>query len=212
MSTSVRASGVIMAGGVSRRLGRDKALEVVGGKTLIERVVETLTPLTSEVLAVVAEAEQADAMSLPAHVRVVTDRYPGGGSLGGIFSGLYASAETWSLVVACDMPFLNARLLRHLLELTADVDAVVPCLGGWPEPLHAVYSKACMAPLESMLKKGQLKIAPAFEAMRVRYVDEAVIDRIDPRHLSFFNINTEGDLEEAAAMAEEEEIHGGTST
>lgn len=212
MSTSVRASGVIMAGGVSRRLGRDKALEVVGGKTLIERVVETLTPLTSEVLAVVAEAEQADAMSLPAHVRVVTDRYPGGGSLGGIFSGLYASAEPWSLVVACDMPFLNARLLRHLLELTADVDAVVPCLGGRPEPLHAVYSKACMAPLESMLKKGQLKIVPAFEAMRVRYVDEAVIDRIDPRHLSFFNINTEGDLEEAAALLEDEEIHWGTST
>ena len=146
MGTSVQASGVIMAGGVSRRLGRDKALEVVGGKTLIGRVVDTLTPLTTEVVAVVNRPEQAAAMPLPGHVRVVTDRYPGGGSLGGIFTGLCASAAPWSLVVACDMPFLNAGLLRYLLELTADVDAVVPRLGGRPEPLHALYSKACIAP------------------------------------------------------------------
>jgi molybdopterin-guanine dinucleotide biosynthesis protein A len=197
MGKSIQVSGVIMAGGTSQRLGRNKALERIGGKALIERVMDSLVPLTTEVLVVVARPEQAAALLLPPWVRVVSDRYPGRGSLGGIFSGLQASAEPWSLVVACDMPFLNRELLRYLIGETSNVDAVVPCLGGQPEPLHALYSKACLAPMQLMLRAGQLKIAPLFEAVRVRYVDEGAIDRIDPRHLSFFNINTQADLEEA---------------
>jgi len=197
MDKSIRVSGVILAGGVSRRLEKNKALERIGGKALIERVIDSLVPLTTEVLAVVAQPEQAAALRLPPSLRVVSDRYPGGGSLGGIFTGLEASAENWSLVVACDMPFLNRELLRHLIGESSNVDAVVPCLGGQPEPLHALYSKACLAPMERMLRAGDLKIAPLFEAVRVRYVDEETIDRIDPRHLSFFNINTRADLEEA---------------
>jgi molybdopterin-guanine dinucleotide biosynthesis protein A len=200
MDKSIRVSGVILAGGVSRRLEKNKALERIGGKALIERVVESLVPLTTEVLAVVAQPEQATALRLPPSLRVVSDRYPGGGSLGGIFTGLEASAEPWSLVVACDMPFLNRELLRHLMAQSGNVDAVIPCLGGQPEPLHALYSKACLAPMERMLRAGQLKIAPLFEAVRVRYVDEETIDRIDPRHLSFFNINTQADLEEATRL------------
>ncbi len=196
MGSPIQVSGVIMAGGASRRLGRNKALERIGGKALIERVLDSLVPLTTEVVAVVARPEQA-ALRLPSWVRVVSDRYPGRGSLGGIFTGLDASAETWSLVVACDMPFLNPELLRHLMEESTNVDAVVPCLGGQPEPLHALYSKACLAPMERMLRAGHLKIAPLFQAVRVRYVDEGTIDRIDPQHLSFFNINTQADLEEA---------------
>jgi molybdopterin-guanine dinucleotide biosynthesis protein A len=197
MDKSIQVSGVILAGGVSRRLEKNKALERIGGKALIERVIDSLVPLTSEVLAVVARPEQAEALRLPPSVRVVSDRYPGGGSLGGIFTGLEAAAEPWSVVVACDMPFLNRELLRHLMAQSSNVDAVIPCLGGQPEPLHALYSKACLAPMERMLRAGQLKIAPLFEAVRVRYVDEETIDRIDPRHLSFFNINTQADLEEA---------------
>ncbi|MGD0204917.1 MAG: molybdenum cofactor guanylyltransferase [Dehalococcoidia bacterium] len=200
MTSSVRVSGVIMAGGASRRLGRNKALERIGGEALIERVIDSLVPLTTEVLVVVARPEQAADLRLPPWVRVVSDRYPGRGSLGGIFSGLEASAEPWSLVVACDMPFLNCELLRHLTEESSNVDAVVPCLGGQPEPLHALYSKACLAPMERMLRAGQLKIAPLFEAVRVRYVHEAAIDRIDPHHLSFFNINTQADLEAAERL------------
>jgi len=199
MSKSIQVSGVILAGGASQRLEKNKALERIGGKALIERVVESLVPLTTEVLAVVARPEQATALRLPPSVRVVSDRYPGGGSLGGIFTGLEASAEPWSLVVACDMPFLNRELLCHLIKESSNVDAVVPCLGGQPEPLHTLYSKACLAPMERMLRDGDLKIAPLFEAVRVRYVDEETIDRIDPRHLSFFNINTQADLEEARA-------------
>jgi molybdopterin-guanine dinucleotide biosynthesis protein A len=203
MGESPRVSGVILAGGSSRRLPTNKALERIGGNALIERVVDTLVPLTSEVLVVVAWPKQAADLPLPSSVRVVTDRYPGRGSLGGVFTGVEASAEPWSLVVACDMPFLNVDLLRHLISESADVDAVVPSLKGQLEPLHALYSKACLAPMQRRLRAGDLKIASLFEAIRVRYVDEGTIDRIDPRHLSFFNINTRPQLEEAQRLARE---------
>jgi len=203
MGESPRVSGVILAGGSSRRLPTNKAMERIGGKTLIERVVDTLAPLTTEVLVVVARSKQAVALPLPSSVRVVTDRYPGRGSLGGVFTGVEASAEPWSLVVACDMPFLSVDLLRHLVGESADVDAVVPRLKGQPEPLHALYSKACLTPMQRRLQAGDLKIASLFEAIRVRYVDEGTIDRIDPRHLSFFNINTRAQLEEAQRLARE---------
>jgi len=197
----LRVSGVILAGGESRRLGRNKALLRIGGRALIERVVEAIAPLTAEVIVVVASPEQAAALPLPPTARVVSDRYPGCGSLGGIFSGLAASREPWILAMACDMPFLNPALLRHLMTARRGVDAVVPYLEGQPQPLHALYRKTCLAPIEGMLRSGQLKIASLFTAVRVRYVDEATIDRIDPDHRSFFNINTPADLEEARGMA-----------
>jgi len=195
-----RVSGVILAGGESRRLGQNKALLRIGGRTLIERVVEAIAPLTAEVIVVVASPEQAAALPLPPSVRVVSDRHPGCGSLGGIFSGLAASREPWILAMACDMPFLNPTLLRHLMTARRGVDAVVPYLEGQPQPLHALYRKTCLAHIESRLRAGQLKIASLFAAVRVRYVDEATIDRIDPGHRSFFNINTPADLEEAQSL------------
>ncbi|MGQ9572112.1 MAG: molybdenum cofactor guanylyltransferase [Dehalococcoidia bacterium] len=200
MGKSIQVSGVVLAGGVSRRLGRNKALVRVGGKTLIERVIESIASLTTEVLVVVAWPEQAAALRLPSWVRVVSDRYPGQGSLGGIFTGLEAATEPWGLVVACDMPFLNRELLHYLTAQSSDVDAVVPCLKGQPEPLHALYSKACLAPMEGMLGAGELKIAPLLDAVRVCYVDEGTIDGIDPRHLSFFNVNTQADVWEARRL------------
>ena len=115
MGKSVPVSGVIMAGGVSRRLGKNKALERIGSKALIERVIDSLVPLTTAVLVVVARPKQAATLHLPSWVRVVTDRYPGRGSLGGIFTGVDASAEPWSLVVACDMPFLRPEPIAYLV-------------------------------------------------------------------------------------------------
>jgi molybdopterin-guanine dinucleotide biosynthesis protein A len=197
---SPEVSGVILAGGASRRLGRNKALERIGGKTLLERVVGAIAPLTAEVIVVVASPAQAAALPLPAGVRVVSDRFPGCGSLGGIYTGLSASPEPWTLVVACDMPFLNPRLLRRLMAMRRGMDAVVPCLNGQPEPLHALYSRACLAPMERMLRAEQLRIAPLFEAVRVRYVGEDTIDRFDPDHRSFFNVNSPADVEEAIGL------------
>jgi molybdopterin-guanine dinucleotide biosynthesis protein A len=194
---------VVLAGGESRRLGRNKALERIGDMTLIERVVDRIAAVSTEVLVVVASPTQAAALPLPADVRVVSDRYPGCGSLGGIFTGLSASHDPWVFLVACDMPFLDASLIRRLMAMRRGVDAVVPFLDGRPEPLHALYSKACLEPMERMLQTGLLKIAPLFETVRVRYADERIINRIDPQHRSFFNVNSPADVEEALGLLSE---------
>ena len=93
--------------------------------------------------------------------------------------------------------------MRRMMAMRRGVDAVVPCLSGRPEPLHALYSKTCLEPMERMLQGGLLKIAPLFEMVRVRYVDERTIDRIDPHHRSFFNVNSPADVEEALGLLSE---------
>ena len=98
------------------------------------------------------------------------------------------------------MPFLNTGLLQFMIDLAPDFDVVVPRVDGRPEPLHAIYSKSCLEPIESRLKRQDLKIALFFEEVRVAYVDEEDIDLFDPERLSFFNVNTQEDLDKALAL------------
>ena len=195
-----KVSGVALAGGMSRRLGRNKAVEKIGGESLIERVVGRLSQVSSETIVVVAEESRAGALDLPPGVRTAADIYPGSGSLGGIFTGLSAARGDYGIVVACDMPFLNTDLLRFMLDIASDYDVVVPRLNGRPEPLHAVYSKSCLEPIEQRLKRKDLKIALFFDEVRVAFIEEDDIDRMDPHHLSFFNVNTQEDLDKALAL------------
>ena len=152
-------------------------------------------------MVVVADSERAATLPLPDPVRVVMDIFPGKGSLGGIFSGLSAAQGEWGLVVACDMPFLNIPLFRHMLALRAGFDVVVPVVDGRPEPTHALYSQRCLPHIEHRLQIDDLKIARFFDAVRVNFVSEKEIDTLDPEHLSFFNINTAQDLEQALVLA-----------
>ena len=194
-------SGIILAGGRSRRLGRDKAVEPFGGQPLIRRVIERVAPLADEIVVVVADTARGQALPVDAEHRVAVDIYPEGGSLGGIFSGLSAANTDWGLVVACDMPFLNRRLLEYMLGQRNGCDAVVPQPGAFPEPTHAVYSRACLPHIESRLQANDLKISGFFEEVRVRYVDEEEIRQFDPELLSFFNVNSPEDLARAHALA-----------
>ena len=191
---------IILAGGKSLRLGRDKALEEIGGKSLIQRAIERVSALENEIMVVTSSSDQLPDLS----VRRVVDVYPGKSALGGLYSGLRAATSFHSLVVACDMPFLNIALLRHLMEACPGFDIVIPRVAGNLEPLHTVYSKNCLAPIEAMLDEGRLRIAAFFHEVRVRYVEEAEIEKFDPERLSFFNINSEADLERARALLEKE--------
>ena len=194
-------SGIILAGGRSRRLGRDKAVEPFGGQPLIRRVIERVAPLTDEIVVVVADTARGQALPLDAEHRVAVDIYPDGGSLGGIFSGLSAANTDWGLVVACDMPFLNVPLLEYMLGQRNGCDAVVPQPGAFPEPTHALYSRACLPHIEARLQANDLKISGFFEEVRVRYVDEGEVRQFDPELLSFFNVNSPEDLARAHALA-----------
>ncbi len=178
-------------------MGRDKALEEIGGETLIQRVIHRLSSLGTDIIV----AASRD-LPLPPGVKRVADIYPGKGALGGIYSGLRASPSPRSLVVACDMPFLNLALLRHLMELAPSFDVVIPRVNGQLQPLHAVYSQNCLGPIEAMLHEDRLKIAGLFPAVRVRYVEDAEVERFDPQKISFFNINSQADLMRAREMVE----------
>ncbi len=139
--------------------------------------------------------------ALPA--RLVPDMYPDGGALGGIYSGLYAAAHPYALTVACDMPFLNVDLLRAMLARPRDYDVLVP-RSPRPgsarnnldvEPLHAIYSKACLEPMRTTLESGRRQIAAFFPHVRVAYVESEESLRYDPTGRSFMNVNTPEELE-----------------
>lgn len=194
-----------MAGGLSRRLGRDKAMEPLGVEPLLHRVIRRLSEVTAGTVVVVNQAARADELALSSNAGVAVDVYPDSGSLGGIFTGLTAIEAQWGVVVACDMPFLNVDLFRHLLASRDGFDAVVPEVDGRPEPTHAAYSKACLPYIEPYLKAGDLKIARFFDEVRVNYIPQAEVETLDPELLSFFNVNTQQDLDRATALVTERE-------
>ena len=188
-------SGAVLAGGKATRMGKDKALLRIDGETLLARAVTSLVEITDDVL-VVGRSSVPEGVS----ARAVPDARPGAGSLGGIYSALLAAHTSRCLVVACDMPFLNRRLLSYLLDLSAGYDLVIPRLDDLLEPLHAVYAKTCLPPIEALLARGDLRILDFFDQVRVRYVDRPEIERFDPHLLSFFNVNTREQLAQALAM------------
>lgn len=197
----MEVTSIVLAGGKNLRLGRYKALETVCGKTLIERVVERLRPLTDRILVVTSQEQPPLTVT---GVEVLVDVYPGRGPLGGIYTGLLASRSLYGVVAACDMPFLNTELLRYMIELSPDFDVVIPRLGKeMVEPLHAIYSRNCLDNMKTQLERNQLRINSLLNAVRVRYVERAECQRFDPQLLSFFNINYQSDLDRANMLATE---------
>lgn len=201
----MKVTSIIVAGGKSTRLGRTKALEIIDGKSLIKRIVERLKPLTSQIL-IVTSPEQSG-LSIVGKPEILVDLFPGKGPLGGLYTGLLASRSPRSVVVACDMPFLNQDLLSYMVQISASFDLVLPRLNNMVEPLHAVYSKDCLGPLEHLLKLGSLSLLELLTLINVRYVEAEEINRFDPEHLSFFNVNTEDDLDNARKLAKEGDSH-----
>lgn len=187
-------SGVVLAGGRSRRLGGSpKALLPFGERPLIQHIVERLDSVLSDCLVVTNSPELYAFLGRP----MVGDVFPEGGSLGGIYSGLAAVPGEAALCVACDMPFLSAPLLRYLADLADEADVVIPDSAGELQTLHAVYGKACLPAMEARLRQGQLKITGFFDAVRVRYVPEASVARFEDPALAFMNLNTPEDVTRA---------------
>jgi molybdopterin-guanine dinucleotide biosynthesis protein A len=191
------ASAIVLAGGVSRRLGQDKRrlrLWGTAGPTLLEHTVDILARLCADVIVVLNDPERWG--DLPA--RLVTDIYPDGGSLGGIYSGLVAVTHNYALAVASDMPFLSADLIRAMLMRSRDYDVLIPrsLSAGTTrnsldvEPLHAIYSKSCLEPMRMLLESGRRQIAAFFPQVQVAYVEPQETRRYDPSGRSLLNINT----------------------
>lgn len=192
---------IVLAGGKSSRLERDKILETVGDRSLLKRVISVISSINSDIIIVKAKGQSFPHLIRNPRLRIITDIYPDKGIVGGLYTGLVASNSFYNLVVASDMPFLNQALLHYMIQLAVGFDAVVLKLDNMVEPLHAVYSKRCVAPLKWMLKHSNLKTHKVLPFIRVRHLETQEIDRFDPKHLSIFNVNTEDDLAEARELA-----------
>jgi len=195
-------TSIILAGGKSSRLGRDKALQVICGKSLIQWVVDRVAILSTEIVIATAHGEVIPCSSA-VRIKTVADIYPGKGPLMGIYSGLIAASSSRAIVVGCDTPFLNVSLLEYMTQICSTFDVIVPWTKNKVEPLCAVYSKNCLAPIQESLEQNELGISRLFGMVKVKYVEEDEINSFDPEHLSFFNINSQDDLERARKLAAE---------
>ena len=192
------ASAIVLAGGQSSRLGRDKASIVVAGATLLQHVLNRVSGLASEVIVVTRPGQELPSIASPP--RSVEDSLPGKGPLAGLYTGLTAATSFPAIAVAGDMPLLQPPLLQELLDLALEFDAVVPRRQGLPEPLCAVYNAACIEAIRSCIERDDLKMANFLGDVRTRYVGEDEWQRVDPNGLSFFNLNTPEDLARAEAL------------
>lgn len=197
----MNTSCIVLAGGKSSRLGRDKLKEKIGQENLLQRVVNSLSVFDCDIILVMGQkATLPDYIDYP-KLTIANDIYPGLGPMGGIYTGLKVSTSFYNLVVAGDMPFLNRDLLTYMMERIKDYDLLVPRAGDTFEPLHAVYTKNCLAPIEKQINLCQLSVLRLFSLVKTGYVRAEIAGRYDPGRRSFFNINTEKDLEVARGLS-----------
>ena len=186
MTTLPDLTGIVLAGGQSRRMGTNKAFVEIDGVTMIQRVLRALAACCAEVLVVTKDPEAYGHMA----VRVVADEQPVQTPLVGVCSGLRATATPWAFVAACDLPFLSPEAVRLIAGLAAGFEAAVPRVDGLWHPLHAVYAAEALPALEARLASGVKRMSAALEAIRVRPVSAGELARADPALRTLHNINT----------------------
>lgn len=197
VSHLVSISGIVLAGGISRRMGRDKRFLPINGTTLLDWVVSRLRPLVVELIVVTQDPGPLADLD----ARVVTDQFPGMGVLAGVHAGLAAARHPWALVVAGDMPLLSRDLLRAMIahveptsDGMADCDIMIPRWRGMLEPLHALYrARTCAVAAEAALRRRDHRIVAFYSDVRVCEMDEDTVRRWDAGGASFFNVNTPED-------------------
>ncbi len=188
----------ILAGGQSKRMGRDKAFLDIDGQLVIERVINRVSSLTDDLFICTNSPKKYARFGL----RLEPDVIPHKAALGGIYSAIHAARQPNVLVLACDMPCLNVALLQHLISLAPTADVVTPLINPpQPETLHAVYSKNCLAAIQPRLLADKLRVIGFFDDVAVRYLPRDEVARFDPDFRSFTNINTPADWESVKRLA-----------
>ena len=187
-------SGIILAGGKSRRYGRNKALVNIKGTPLIKRVLRVMESLFPTVILITNTPDTYSFLKLP----MFEDRIKGLGPLGGIFTGLNVISEDAGFFVACDMPFLNPDLIRYQAMVRQGYDVVVPAFSGKFEALHALYTRNCLPEIGDLIHAGVYQTIQLFRSVSVRYVEEEEIRWFDPEFKSFSNINKPEELRKIA--------------
>jgi len=188
-------TAIILAGGKSSRMDSDKNKSMLrlNGKYLIDIVRSKLKCVVGDNIIIVGPPGR-----YLSYKQVVPDLFSRKGPLMGIYSGLRASPSQYNIVVGCDMPFLEVKLLKYMTENINSNDIVIPRYGdGYIEPLCAIYSKRCLEAIERNLEENIFSVRGIFPHLKVKFVENEEIKKYDPEFYSFFNINYKKDMIEA---------------
>jgi len=191
-------SALVLCGGKSTRMGTDKALRLIAGKPLLAHVLGVLEPLFDDIVLSVGPVARYDEFGK----RTVCDELLGVGPLAGLHAGLRAVRHEAALVVACDMPLVNPRIVGLLIDRLHDFDCVVPRVAGEYEPMLAVYRRTCVPAIEAALAAGRRRMIGFLDSVRVCVPDEADLRELEADLASLNNVNTPADFEAARAILE----------
>jgi molybdenum cofactor guanylyltransferase len=199
----MKAGAIILSGGKSSRMGKNKALLPFNDKTNIERIRDELQSLFDDIILVTNDPEPYEFLNL----KSVSDEFPGKGPLAGIHAGLMASDYEENIVVACDMPFVSAELASTLVQNLKLFDAIIPVIGGKQHPLFAAYQKRIVPEIEACLTEDRLRVIHLLDKLNVRYLEENDLQAYSDGSLEeiFFNMNVPEEYEEAKQRVEKGE-------
>ncbi len=197
-TSTAAVTGVVTAGGRSRRFGRDKATAMLAGTTMAVRVAKALEPVTDQVILVTNYPDRHGGLGIPVHQDLVPNRGP----VGALHTALHVVSTPWCLVVGCDYPLVTSRVLASIWAVARDssADAVVPRIDGRPQPMVAAYRRSCAPILERRVVDGRLKMVELFSVLQVDWLTVSDFHPIGDIRRSFLNVNTPEDLERAASL------------
>ena len=201
----MKNSVIILAGGFSKRFGQDKALIELAGKPLVLHVLDRTPKIVEETVVVVSSENQKETFErlLSHRASLVVDKHKAQSPLVGASAGFEGAQGEYSLLLPCDTPFVSSQVMRFLLDLCINKSAVIPRWpNGYIEPLQAAYhTKSALTAAKNALEEGKLDLQSMIARLRgVRYVSTMVLRQMDTKLLTFFNINTFGDLKRAESL------------
>jgi molybdenum cofactor guanylyltransferase len=193
MSEYRPCAGIILAGGLNRRMGgQNKARLSIQGRTILDRLIHLFRDFFDPLLIVTNQPREY----LDEGITLVTDLIELRSSLTGIYTGLFYAPRPHAFITGCDMPFLRRELLELILKNMKDRwDVVVPVTAEGYQPLAAIYSRRCLEPIAAQLAEGKLKVTQFFSEVNIKKIPESSVREVDPELESFFNINTPADLD-----------------
>lgn len=184
----------ILAGGKSSRMGRNKAFIKIAGQTILQRIINVTTDLGQSKTMLITNTPD---LYTDYDLAMYSDIVPDSGSLGGIYTALSHSQTAYTVMIACDMPFVSADVLRPMLAQRQNFDAVVPTVKGYPQGLHAIYRHTCLDLIRENIEQNKLKVSKIFDDLQVRYLDESALADVNTNGLALMNVNTPDDLKRA---------------
>jgi molybdopterin-guanine dinucleotide biosynthesis protein A len=194
MSLYPSISALVLAGGHSRRMGQDKALLIFEGEYLIQRIVRQLKPLFDEILVITGETKRhEELLDVPVLADVIMQKGP----LGGLYTGLKICRHDWAFVIACDMPFVQPKIIERLINERGEAPIVAFEIGIYRTHMLALYHNSCLPEIKKRIISNELSLYGLFTALPVKLISEQEARRVDSELSSFVNWNRSEDLPKA---------------